>query len=307
MKENSRNFDLSLQEVVKDKAGIGNKIVKTSRRAIFNPSNRFVEIASGATLISLGMGGAIAEAVVDQYAWVLPTSFVSLSGVYLAAPLTINRLFCPTLKVKSSDAHEQAVSAISKVYPDWQVNPPSREKIDTLLKKVFYLPPVGGKITKLREGEDQIVNLDPSLTADEQVNNIIKLRQNNELDNVYVHQLTVQGKLPDEFKYAALALVISSPYENDWSKPFFEAEWGRVAPLVHDGGETDIINPLWGSNSNGRTDFLQRVVRVFEPKLEGVENYADSGNVTKFPSQILENAVSESSFCTSCKNWYITE
>lgn len=111
----------------------------------------------------------------------------------------------------------------------------------------------------------------PTSTAEEQVNNLMAMEERGELEVGYVHQLTVQGRLPDEFKFVALALIINSLYKYDWENPFFEATWGKAQPLIHDGGITDKnINPLW-SNVPGRTDFLERRVGVYVPGLEALE------------------------------------
>ena len=150
---------------------------------------------------------------------------------------------------------------ILSVHPEFKNKFISKDDVDRLTRPILYLPPVGGKI--LAEGASQTPNpLVPSISAEEQIKIITDMRQRNELGEYYLHQLTVQGRLPDEFKYVALALILSSPYFNDWSKPFFEAEWGAVAPLVHDGGNVHTnLNPFW-KNVKGRTDFLQRLVVV---------------------------------------------
>lgn len=109
------------------------------------------------------------------------------------------------------------------------------------------------------------------MAVEEQAQLFTKLRREGELGKTYVHQLTVQGRLPDRFKFAAIALILSSPYPNNWEEPFFTSPWGRVAPLVHDGGYVKLdTNPLW-REIEGRTDFLQRVGLVHQPKLEAME------------------------------------
>lgn len=137
------------------------------------------------------------------------------------------------------------------------------------------MPPVGGKIPLIWQGLKMfsaVRRLDPSLTAEQQASRVVEMRQRNELGEVYVHQLTVQGRLPDKFKYAALAIILNSPYQNDWRKPFFEAPWGKVAPLIHDGGKVNVdYNPVW-KDVSGRTDFLQRASETHEPKLEELES-----------------------------------
>lgn len=112
------------------------------------------------------------------------------------------------------------------------------------------------------------------------------------LGNIYIHELTVQGRLSDEFKYAALALILNNPYPINWSIPFFEAPWGAVAPLVHDGGNTELgLNPLW-KNIAGRTDFLQRIAVVYKQDLEKLEGMTPEQR-SRYPIDILVLARSE--------------
>ena len=61
--------------------------------------------------------------------------------------------------------------------------------------------------------------LKPSFTAEEMVRKTIALvkQQGNKS---YIHQMCVQGRLPDEFKYAAIALITSCPYKNNWEESF---------------------------------------------------------------------------------------
>lgn len=134
----------------------------------------------------------------------------------------------------------------------------------------LYLPPVGGKISPLNKDNLDIIK--PTLTVEEQLEEIRRRRRAGELGSDYNHQMTVQGGLPDEFKFAALGLIISSPYANHWEHPFYRAPWGSIAPLVHDGGKvkTD-LNPLWEKIWH-RTDFLHRLAKVSSPSLEELES-----------------------------------
>lgn len=165
--------------------------------------------------------------------------------------------------------------ALVALRPEWGnfVVPP-REEFIALAEGLLYLPPVGGKVEAPTDRRRYFSGaLDPSMTIEEQINQLTSLRQKGRLPQFpegYIHQLTVQGRLPDPFKYAALSLILHSPYRNDWSKPFFEAEWGQIAPMIHDGGNVDPgVNPIW--RWTGRTDFLQRIVPVFQPNLEQLE------------------------------------
>lgn len=169
-----------------------------------------------------------------------------------------------------------AVDALLSLRPDWKENSPTKEELIKFCRGLSYLPPVGGKIPlimKVGEKPDiDIKKFDPSLTAEQQSEKVITMRQKNELGDGYVHELTVQGRLPDSFKYAAIALILNGPYKIDWTKPFFEAPWGKTVPLIHDGGNVEQnISPVW-RKVKGRTDFLERRARVHAPKLERNEN-----------------------------------
>ncbi len=153
---------------------------------------------------------------------------------------------------------------------------------------LLFLPPIGGKIPLSDEGELRI-RLDPSFSEEDQYRQLMEYRRLGKLGDMYVHQFTIQGKLPDEFKLAALALIFDSPYPNNWEAPFFEAPWGQIAPLIHDGGNVRTsINPLW-YEVPGRTDFLQRVSRVHKPDLENLETF-DVKNITQLSAEELEQA-----------------
>lgn len=284
MKEKEQ-FDVAFREVTRNKDGITDKIRKASR----DPDVRY--ISAGVLLEGLAGGMYYLAFSVNPF-----SIFAALPPIFAGVPLIAipgtNKLLDKAAGIKPyNEAYSIAASEVSKIYESQQKDPPSKEQIEAFLKKIFYLPPVGHKITRHERGRSKIVPLSPSLTTDKQVNEVIELRKKRELDETYVHQLTVQGKLPDEFKYAALALIINSPYRNDWSKPFFEAHWGKVAPLVHDGGGVNYINPLW--KSKGRTDFLHRVAAVYEPELETMEQYTTPNLAVKFSSDALDNAVLE--------------
>lgn len=179
-----------------------------------------------------------------------------------------------------------AADALLSLRPDWKETPPSEEELIKLCRGLSYLPPVGGKIPLVmneNEVDENLKKFDPSLTAEQQVNNVTKLRQKGELGDIYVHQLTVQGRLPDRFKHTAIALVLNSPHFNDWTKPFFQAPWGETAPLIHDGGKMEKnIGPIW-YKVKGRTDFLQRIARVHAPELEQNEGL-NIDETTKLPN-----------------------
>lgn len=171
-------------------------------------------------------------------------------------------------KVRS---RKDAVNALLTIRPDWKEKTPTNEELMKFCRGLSYLPPVGGKIPLIIKGgkaDTDVKKIDPSLTAEQQSKQVIEMRQKNELGDAYVHQLTVQGRLPDRFKFAAIALILNSPYGNDWVHPSFQAPWGQVAPLVHDGGNVrQNMGPLW-HKVKGRTDFLERTVRVYATELE---------------------------------------
>lgn len=137
--------------------------------------------------------------------------------------------------------------------------------------KQLWLPPIGGKIISIDDKNDRKSTwyiLNPSLETTEQIGMINALKTQNYLGKLYIHQLSVQGRLDDRFKFAALALILDSPYPNDWNTPLYNAPWGKVAPLVHDGGNTkNTLNPLW-QHQEGRTDFLQRINFTREPNYQ---------------------------------------
>lgn len=146
-------------------------------------------------------------------------------------------------------------------------------------------------VTETRARQLPVVK--PYLTAEEHIAEIIKRRQGKELGNVFVHQLSVQGRLPDEFKYMAFALILDNPYKSNWSEPIFSAPWGQIAPMIHDGGNTDTrLNPLW--RVNGRTDFLQRTSLVKVSNLEELESLTIR-EIGKLTAKTLEDANAEKS------------
>jgi hypothetical protein len=143
--------------------------------------------------------------------------------------------------------------------PAWLDTPPDKKEIEVFDKAVSCLPPVGGKIprtetSKLPVGFHGI--LPPTYTAEEQMHWINQFRNSGEMGEYYVHQLTVQGRLPDRFKYAGIALILHSPYEHNWNEPWIDSPWGYVGPMVHDGGKVNrSLNSRW-KKVRGRTDLF---------------------------------------------------
>lgn len=187
-------------------------------------------------------------------------------------------------KIRSKTA---AVDALLTLRPDWKENPPTKEELIKFCRGLSYLPPVGGKIPLImkvgKEPDTDVKKFIPSLTAEQQTENIVRMRQDNKLGDGYIHELTVQGRLPDDFKYAAIALILNSLYKIDWTKPFFEALWGKTSPLIHDGGNVEQnISPVW-HKVKGRTDFLERRAMVHARDLEQNEKLKNIEEVVKLP------------------------
>lgn len=146
-------------------------------------------------------------------------------------------------------------------HPEWKDKSPSSKENREFHHIVSYLPPVGGKLIVMKNGVQLPVQpFGPTHTAEEHVSWHRKAYENNQLGEAYIHQISVQGRLPDKFKYVALALILNSPHSHNWEKPFYDAPWGKVAPLIHDGGRTkQDLNYAW-RKVKGRTDFLKRMV-----------------------------------------------
>ncbi len=149
--------------------------------------------------------------------------------------------------------------SIEALRPEWLDNPPDAREIEVFDKGIKSLPPIGGKIDNDRN------KLLPSFTAEEKNDKVIQLRRNVEMGEKQVQQDSVQGRLPDRFKYAAIALILHSPHITDWGKPFINSAWGQVAPLIHDGGNVQTkFNRRW-ENVEGRTDFF-KISFIEKPK-----------------------------------------
>ncbi len=212
-------------------------------------------------------GPAVAPALVQAWREAWGDGSQILTDVLVDVLVTADPVFKPL--------SAPLLHAMLAFHPTWVTAYPSAAEFAAFRQRVAWLPPFGGKIPLTIEGRVPKL-LRPSWSAEEQVEKLLQLRQRGQLGRGYVHQVSVQGRLPDDFKYVALALVISSPYPHDWMAPFFEAPWGKVAPLIHDGGMVQVgLNPLW-QGVPGRTDFLQRVVMVYEPALEQLERLSEA-------------------------------
>lgn len=185
-------------------------------------------------------------------------------GFIAAAMSPIIYVATQELRHKSSDLFpsvtrlDDLYSLAKKAKPEWITERPSNEDLRDFFNRSQLLPPVGGKVVAFTEGKEDTTRQFPHLSAEQHVSEVNEAKHEGKYGEVFVHQLTVQGKLPDRFKYAALALILNSPYQASWESPFFKAPWGTVAPLVHDGGNTNRkLNKLW-KKVDGRTDFIQR-------------------------------------------------
>ena len=154
--------------------------------------------------------------------------------------------------------------------PGWAAVPPDEDEYYQFQSRLLNLPPIGSKVPELKIGKK-----------------VSRKKPNED----YVVQFTVQGRLHDKFKYAALALITSSPYRNDWQRPYFQAPWGECAPLVHDGGNVNTsLNHKWyGLSYPGRTDFLQRVGVAYEPKFDEISKMSQI-NLSRLPVEQLARA-----------------
>lgn len=187
-------------------------------------------------------------------------------------------------RIQFQEQRKNAIARMEKLADGFNIesNPETFYAIDRALS---YLPPVGGKIPLVQHWDGTtsgLQNLEPSQSAEEQALDIINLRRSGKLEGAYLQQRTVQGKLPDRFKFAALALIMNSPYNFDWNEPFSQVNWLKVQPLIHDGNivkdgpkSVDIsCNPYW-SKVRGRTDFLETISVVSQPE-PGSDNDARS-------------------------------
>ncbi len=215
----------------------------------------------------------ISDQMADQGRW--------NTGLHHSASVALMRL-CPELRGLAAPQ----LSALFALRPEWAHGLPAKEKLQELAESVRWLPPIGGKIPLVIEGLP-LFELPPSWTAEEQTLLLVELRREGFLGTIgYVHQLTIQGRLPDPFKAVALALILASPYDHDWQEPFFEAPWGKIAPLIHDGGSPNVsINPAWHS-MKGRTDFLQRLAQVHQCNLETLESMKDEEQLAVFSHDV---------------------
>ncbi len=151
-----------------------------------------------------------------------------------------------------ANAERDALDLYAEYWPDTQLKPKEKRR---LLRAIRTLPPVGSKvILDIAAANTDPLKNKPELTAEYAARKSI-----DQIGSVCVQQTTVQGRLPDPVKYAAMGILLTSPYKQDWAAPFYRAPWGKVGPIIHDGGNTHVyINPQW-ERVRGRTDFIQNI------------------------------------------------
>jgi hypothetical protein len=153
------------------------------------------------------------------------------------------------------------------LYPDQNGGVPKKKAIKDYYKKVKHLPPMGSKIITFEDDSSLVRRFKPEITADTITRHINN--EKHEYGRFFISQLTVQGRLPDRFKHAGLMLIMNSPFDTDWNEPFYEAHWGSVGPMIHDGGNLDqTVSKKW-HNVKGRTDFIQRMYAYLSEDDEG--------------------------------------
>ncbi len=133
---------------------------------------------------------------------------------------------------------------------------------ESLAARICQLPPLGAKIAIPEKGAGGVIKLSPYLLAEQLVPNLMDITKGvRTQEDFVVQQLTVQGRAKDDFKLVAMMLLMHSDNLYDWDQPSYDVPWGRVAPMIHDGGHVNYsLNPIIQRNLLGRTDFLGRVV-----------------------------------------------
>lgn len=166
-------------------------------------------------------------------------------------------------------------------------------ELNTLRRLASNYPPVGGKIINLSgHGEDapitqpndKITLLHPQYLAGQATTQARGIIDKDKAVERLVYHSTVQGRLPDRFKHAGIALLLASPHRMDWTKPLFTSYWGAVGPMIHDGGVVNKINPQWTRSAPGRTDFVHRVFMQFktdDPEQDEARNKFEMGRMIR--------------------------
>jgi hypothetical protein len=147
--------------------------------------------------------------------------------------------------------------------PEHEDAVPSEKVVKAYFEKVKLLPPIGSKLVEIFEDDSWQNRILPvRQTAETMSRDVVNFIGSRE--GTYIHHLTVQGQLPDTYKYVAATLLLNNSYKADWDEPFYNANWGKAGPLIHDGGNTiSQFNSRW-KYVYGRTDFIQRVIKVHD-------------------------------------------
>jgi hypothetical protein len=204
------------------------------------------------------------EAISDSYGdgpnpWpIAPGILGIIGGIGLAVTIDLRT----GGEIDSGDKTERLKQALIAVNPQWIDNEPTDEEIEDFVRICRYYPPIGGK-TGDSYSDKSITTSEPQYLAEVHAKKAIRYKNNHLARNIMVHQMTVQGRLGDRFKHAALVLILNNPYPVDWNKPAFNAYWAQVAPLVHDGGRVDRqLNRSW-KYVKGRTDMISQTAVKF--------------------------------------------
>lgn len=179
-------------------------------------------------------------------------------------------------------------------HPEWKDEPPDPVTLRAEIETSLLLPPIGGKLNDFDKSRP--TPLPPALTAENYVSELMKevkkLHPEKGDSEFFVSQLAVQGRRGNDFRCVALALLTASPYVQDWKEYFYEADWGKVGPLIHDGGRVSgKVNPKY-KNVIGRTDFILRVGKVWHPNFESIIKMAPE-DVVNLPLEDIESAIQE--------------
>lgn len=205
--------------------------------------------------------------------WILLTLGLGLCGSLSYIPILVHY----RQKYKNyTDKFTKELGGVALIHhPDWRQTPPTKGQITSVQEGLCLLPPIGGKVDESGKSGPLVGKLIPTRAAETSTKTVIDHIKQYPSGQKLIYQISVQGRLPDRFKYAALALIITNPAELDWNNPYFEAPWGKMAPMIHDGGiVNENVNLLW-KNVDGRTDFLFQLT-AFEPDLDSLEQLSPS-------------------------------
>ncbi len=221
------------------------------------------------------------------------TAMLELTGGVM---ITIGGALIASVAIDKDDREEyfSLEESILARHPEWKDEPPDPIALRSEIETSLLLPPIGGKLNDFDKSKP--IPLPPALTAENYVSELMKqvkkLHPEKGDSEFFVSQLAVQGRRGNDFRYVALALLTASPYVQDWNDYFYEASWGKVGPLIHDGGRVSgKVNPKY-KDVVGRTDFILRVGKVWDPNFESIIEMAPE-DVVNLPVEDIENALQE--------------